>query len=76
MVRSTDQEQLPLKGSSLLMVLKRKDMLPYAGPHEEAPGSVKRQKGAGESTGRRFYCDFHRNGWRGRISQLSRFMIG
>ena len=52
MVRSTDQEQLPLKGSSLLMVLKRKDMLPYAGPHEEAPGSVKGQRDRGGNVGK------------------------
>lgn len=47
MKRSTDQEQLPLIHSLLLIVPKRKDAPPYIGPHGEAAGSGRSPKEPG-----------------------------
>lgn len=50
-------------GLLLLLVPKRRGMPPYTGPHEEAPGSVRRQKEQRESMDKRLYCGFHGKEW-------------
>lgn len=49
-----------MNGGLLLIAPKRKDVPCFTGPHGEAPGSARKQKGQGESMHRSLSCGFHR----------------